>query len=191
LFAWNLMSPLYGRLLASITSAVLHKNPLTDCGVSYRFEKDRIIAHTYFSVRLAPDGQKDYFEGDPSWDGRRFHFSFTVWMALLLATPFDRNWKKKLLLFILGWEIILVTQILGLFLQTMHQNLLFIRSLLATGKYLCPNAMELTLAFAGRYFLLIGNILFPLLVWLPIGVSRLKTASGEGGEPAAFPPSNL
>jgi hypothetical protein len=190
LLVWNLISPWYGSALAKVTGFAFHTNPLIDCEVSYRFEKISIIAYTYFSVRQAPDGQKEYYKGNPSWDGRRFHFSFTVWTALLLATPFDGRWRRKILWFLAGWAIIFVTQILGLFLQTIHQNMLFVRTLMPSGKYLEPAAMELILAFAGRYFLLIGSVLFPLLVWLPIGVSRLKTASTEDGESVALPPSD-
>jgi hypothetical protein len=189
LLVWNLISPLYGSALARVTGFAFHMNPLIDCEVSYRFEKISIIAHTYFSIRVAPDGRKEYYEGNPSWDSRRFHFSFTVWMALLLATPFDGRWKRKILWFLVGWAIIFVTQIVGLFLQTIYQNMLFVRTLMPSGKYLEPAAMELILAFAGRYFLLIGSVLFPLLVWLPIGVSRLKIVSTEGGQRATLPPS--
>lgn len=175
LLVWNLISPWYGRVLARATTSILNKNPLIDCEVSYRFEQISIKAHTYFSVRKAPDGAKEYYEGDPSWDGRRFHFSFTVWIALLLATPFDWQWKKKLLWFLVGWLVIFATQVLGLFLQTVHQNMLFVKTLLMSGGYLQPTSTELTLAFGGRYFLLIGNVLFPLLIWLPIGIERLNT----------------
>ncbi len=185
LFAWNLISPLYGRLLAVSTDAVLHKNPLIDCEVSYRFDKISIIAHTYFSVRQAPDGQKVYYQGDPSWDGRRFHFSFTIWMSLLLATPFSGDWRRKIVLFLVGWGILFITQAVGLFLQTIHQNMMFVRTLMPSGKYLQPTAMELILAFAGRYFLLIGNFVFPILIWLPAGVSRLRATPTVSGEETA------
>jgi hypothetical protein len=184
---WNFISPWYGDALAKVTGFAFHTNPLVDCEISYRFEKISIIAETYFSVRQAPDGQKQYYEGSPSWDGRRFHFSFTVWVALLMATPFAGRWRRKIFWFLVGWGIIFVTQIIGLFLQTIHQNMLFVRTLMPSGKYLQPTAMELVLAFAGRYFMLIGNILFPLLVWLPIGVSCLKSTSSEDGEPETLP----
>lgn len=174
LLVWSAVSPWYNLVLAKAATFVFHKVPFFDCQVTYHSERNSIKAHTFFSVRKAPDGAKEYYEGDPSWDGRRFHFSFTVWTALLLATPFGGNWRRKSLWFIVGWVAVFLTQLLGLYLQTIHHNMLFFKTLLSTGRYMQPSGFEIALAFAGRYFLLIGNILFPLLIWLPIGTESLR-----------------
>jgi hypothetical protein len=179
LFIWGSITPRYGQLMAAVANTLVHKLPFSDCEVSYKADGSNIKAHTYFSVRKAADGSQEYYEGDPGWDARRFNFSFTVWFALALATPWRRKWWRKAVWFMLGWAVIFVTQVLSLYLQTIHQNMLFVRTLLGTGLYLQPSTLEIVLAFAGRYSLLIGNVLFPLLVWLPVGIAHLGCSNEE------------
>lgn len=173
---WVWISPYYGKLLAVTGNVVFHKNPLNDYEISYRFEKISIIAHLYFNVTRISDGSKVLFQGSPSWDSRRFHFGFTIWTALLLATPFDRRWGKKATCFFVGWAVIFVTQLFGLFFQTLHHNLLFLESLAAQKQYLSPTGYDYFLGWIGRYMVLIGTATLPIIVWLFIGVPKLRNS---------------
>lgn len=189
LLVWNAISPWYGQVLASAGTAILNKNPLTHTQITFRSEKTNIKADAYFTLRQAPDGETVLIEGSPSWDGRQSHFSFTVWMALIMATPFGGYWTRKLRWFVGGWAVVFLTQVLYMFLQVVHQNFAYVETQMSSGQFLPPSGVEIGMAAAARYLLLVGNVLFPLLVWLPIGVSRLKTASTDRGEPAAPPRS--
>ena len=170
---WNWLSPYYGKSLAVVASAIFQKNPFNDYELSYRFEKISIISNIYFSVTRISDGQKEYFEGSPSWDGRRFHFSFTIWAALMLATPFERKWGRKLLLFMIGWAAVFFGQLLSLFFQTFHQNLFFLQTLAPT-QYYPPSTSVYLFILIGRYALLLGGMVIPFGVWLFVGFPQLK-----------------
>jgi hypothetical protein len=173
---WLWLSPYYGHLLAGTANILFHRNIVNNDEISFRDQDRCIKSDIHFDITKASTGQVGRGHLKFSVDAERFHFNFTVWIALMLATPFERRIKGTAVCFLLGWLVLLGGQSLDLFLQTQDDKLNnFWR--LAQQEGLAPlDSASHLLGWAGRYFLHIGNVVLPIVIWLFVGIPRLSRA---------------
>jgi hypothetical protein len=175
LLLWLWVSPVYSQLLVAIGNVIFQTNPFNHDEMVFGSQDRCIKSDVYFDIRNLTTGEAGRGHFKFSADAERFHFNITIFLALFLATPFDGQIGKKFLYILVGWLVLLMTQSLDLFLQT-QDNKLVNFGRMAQAQNLQPlAAIDHWLSWAGRYFLLVGNIVIPLLLWLFAGIPRLKS----------------
>jgi hypothetical protein len=185
---WLWLSPAYGHLLALASNVAFHANPLNHDEIIFAAQDRCIKSDIYFDVTKVATGEEGRGHLKFSVDAERFHFNLTIWLALMLATPFEGNRGRKLLWLVGGTLIMLCGQSLDLFLQTQDDKLTNFERLLETAdglRSLPP--VDHVLSWAGRYFLLAGSVVLPLVIWMTAGVPRIKSAQSEETKPAKVP----
>lgn len=185
---WWWLSPVYSRALCSAANCMFQFNLLSSDEMVYSYENGSITGEITFLLTTLADGREARVAARPVWEARLHHFSFTIWAALLLATPFG-NWKKKLLYFFLGWAIVFAGQLFALFVETLSEKSLFLQSEQMFQQYRLAAIEEYILNWGGMFFLLVGNKLLPLVLWFLWGLPyllrrRSEEPEGDAPEPA-------
>jgi hypothetical protein len=169
---WWLISPWYSQALCLTGNVILDGLPLSGDALDYSYADGEIRCNIEFSAINPEKNQQLRLRAKPLWDGRLLHFSFTIWVALILATPYS-DYKKKLKFFLIGWAIVMIGQIAALYLQTLEAKARTLQKLAELEGYELPALQQYLLAWGGRFFMRIGNKLLPIVVWLVVGLPVL------------------
>lgn len=175
---WWWLSPFYSRALCSAADFIFQLNLLSSDDMTYTYSDGKINGEVVFVVGQVEGGYDVRIAARPVWEGRLFHFSFTVWAALLLASPF-KDWRRKLLILLLGWLILFAGQLFSLFIETLSEKSLFLQSSETFARFRLPASDEYLLKWGGRFFLLVGSKLLPLLLWFIWGLPQLLRSPAE------------
>lgn len=113
-----------------------------------------------------------------AWSARIFQFSFAIWIALILATPFA-NWKKKAAYFLLGSVVILGGQLFDMYLQSAYGKLEALKILQASGEYALGQSEEYLLTWSHVFSLRIWKDLLPVVLWLLLGLPQFRASTSS------------
>ncbi len=171
-----LVSPSYGELLAEAANILIRQNLVTGDETVYEYVHPCIKGNIYFDVIDARDSRPGRGNLRFTMDGERFQFNLTIWIALALATPFGGARLKKLRFLLVGWLVVFLFQELDLLLQTADNKLIYMQSPAFLAQFRPHNTTDYLLGSLGKYFLLVGYVVVPILVWLPVGVRQLRLA---------------
>lgn len=168
-----LVSPPYGKLLAGAANIMIRHNFVTGDETVYEYVHPCIKGNIHFDVVDARDGRPGRGNLRFTMDGERFQFNLTIWLALALATPFGGARLKQLRFLLVGWLVVFLFQELDLLLQTADDKLTYMQSGAFLAQFRPHRAIDYVLGSLGKYFLLVGYAVVPILVWLPVGVRQL------------------
>lgn len=183
-----IVSPSYGKLLAVAANIMIRHNVVTGDEAVYEYVHPCIKGNIYFDVVGRLDDRPGRGNLRFTMDGERFQFNLTIWMALALATPFGGAGMKKLRFLLAGWLVVFLFQELDLLLQTADDKLIYMQSPGFLAQFRPHNAIDYLLGSLGKYFLLVGYVVVPILVWLPVGVRQLRLERNAGREKVAEAP---
>lgn len=173
---WWWLSPAYSVALCEAANVVFKLNLFSDDEMTYSYVDGKVTAEVIFLLTRLNDAYDLKIAARPSWDGRLHHFSFTIWAALVLATPFG-NWRKKLLTFTVGWVLVFGSQLFALFVETLCEKSAFLRNAEMFQEYRLPATEDWLLTSGGLFFLMVGNKVLPIVLWLVMGFPALLRPS--------------
>ncbi len=187
---WWVMSPVYSRVLCSAANFAFQFNILSSDKTTYSYDNGKITGEVTFVIGKMSNGSEVKIAARPVWEARLHHFSFTIWAALILATPFG-NWKKKAVVFILGWSVVFAGQLFSLFVETLSEKSLFLQGSDMFANFRLSDTEEYILSWGGRFFLLVGNKLLPMILWFFVGLPALLKSSGARRLSARLPMAQI
>ncbi|MFH2057203.1 MAG: exosortase H-associated membrane protein [bacterium] len=169
---WWLISPWYSQVLCFAGNTLLDGLPFTGDALDYSYENGQIKCSIEFNAVNPQKNKQLRLRAEPFWEGRLLHFGFSIWVALILATP-CRSYKVRARLFLIGWGVLFVGQLAALYLQTLEAKARTLQQLAELEGYELPGLQQYLLAWGGRFFMRIGNKLLPIVVWLIIGLPSM------------------
>jgi len=183
-----LVSPSYGKLMAEAANILMRYNFVTGDETIYEYVHPCIKGNIHFDVVDARDGRPGRGNLRFTMDGERFQFNLTIWIALALATPFGGAVMRKARFLVVGWLVVFLFQELDLLLQTADDKLIYMQSPEFLAQFRPHSTIDYVLGSLGKYFLLVGYVVVPILVWLPTGVRQLRLERKAGSEMVAAAP---
>jgi hypothetical protein len=146
--------------------------------LTFTYEDGEIVGRIIFRFIRPYDNHRFKASAEETCGSGRVHFGVVIWGALLAATPFG-NLRKKLVYFLIGWVLLFVSQLEGLYLQVLFNKALTLQHLEPTYQSRLPAIVEYIFDWGGQFYVLIGNKLLPILFWLIVGLPFLIRRSSK------------
>ncbi len=169
---WWMVTPLYSKLHCTVANQVFNIGLLSDDEVSFTYEDGEIEGEIIFRFTRPTDNRRFKASASETCGSGRVHFGIVIWGALLIATPF-RNVKKKSLYFIGGWILLFIGQLWAIYLQVLLNKSLSLQHLESEYHSRLPSIVEYMFEWGGNFYVLLGNKLMPIVLWLIVGLPIL------------------
>jgi hypothetical protein len=169
---WWLVTPTYSKAHCVAANWLFNLDIISDDALTFTYEGGEIRGEIIFRFVRPYDNHRFKASASETCGSGSVHFGIVIWGALLAATPFTSS-RKKLLFFFAGWALLFASQLFALYLQMLFNKSLSLQHLEPTYQSRLPETVEYVFDWGGNFYVLLGNRLLPIVLWLIVGLPAL------------------